>query len=86
MEFESRFDRNPAIPVSAGGDRVVAGWANIAARIVDLAGPGEILLSAAALDGCGGIDSIAVSPVGPTSVKGVAEPVWLHRVEVGVSA
>ena len=37
MDFGSRFDRNPAIAVSTGGERVVSGWPDIAARIAEAA-------------------------------------------------
>ncbi len=36
-EFESRFDRHPAIRVSSGGDKVVSGWRDIIGRILDSA-------------------------------------------------
>jgi len=62
------------------GDDIVGQTVNIAARIVNLAGPGEILLSDAVLDGSGHLGPFAVEPIGPTSVKGVAEAVWLYRI------
>ena len=64
------------------GDDIVGQTVNVAARIVNLAGPGEILVSDQVLDGCAELGSLAVRSVGPTSVKGVAETVWLHRVEL----
>jgi adenylate cyclase len=54
---------------------------NIASRVSDLAGPGELLVSegvvAAVRDS---LVSRSFEPVGPTQVKGVQAPVWLYRV------
>jgi len=66
-------------PVLARGDDLVGQTVNIAARIVAIAGPDEILVSDDALAGCP--ESHHASPVGPTSVKGVGQPVWLHRLD-----
>ena len=65
--------------VVARGDDYVGRTVNVAARITDLAGPGELVVSdgvVAALTP-GGVD---FEPVGPVRVKGVASPIWLHRV------
>ncbi len=66
-------------PVIARGDDLVGQTVNIAARIVAIAGPDEILVSDDALAECP--DLPAASRVGPTVVKGVGRPVWLHRLE-----
>lgn len=64
------------------GDVVVRGadlvgrTVNIAARISALAGPGELLVSDVVAAAC---PSDALAPIGPTRLRGVAEPVWLHR-------
>jgi adenylate cyclase len=54
---------------------------NIAARVVDLAGPGELLVTEAAVRS---LDTSRFDgtfrAVGPTRVKGVAAPIWLHRL------
>lgn len=54
---------------------------NIAARVVDLAGPGELLVTDQALRS---LDTDQYDgdfrAVGPTRVKGVAAPIWLHRL------
>lgn len=56
---------------------------NIASRVADLAGPGELLVTEDALVS---LDSRARAgafrPVGPTRVKGVAAPIWLHRLAI----
>ena len=54
---------------------------NIAARVADLAGPGELLVTEQVVrsldaDRFAG----AFRPVGPTRVKGVAAPIWIHRL------
>ena len=55
---------------------------NVAARIVDLAGPGEVLVSDATLQQVGGeLEGATFVEVGPVIVKGIADPVWIHRVE-----
>lgn len=54
---------------------------NIAARVADLAGPGELLVTeqvVRSLDDDRYAD--AFRPVGPTRVKGVAAPIWIHRL------
>jgi adenylate cyclase len=63
------------------GDDFVGQTVNIAARVADLAGPGELLVTeqvVASLDA--GDLRAAFRPVGPTRVKGVAAPIWLHRL------
>ena len=55
---------------------------NVAARIVDLAGPGELLVSEATRRAVGGgLDGVSFHEVGPVFVKGLTEPVWIHHVE-----
>lgn len=65
--------------VVARGDDYVGRTVNVAARITDLAGPGELVVSdgvvAALAPG-----EVEFEPVGPVRVKGVASPIWLHRV------
>ena len=63
------------------GDDLVGQTVNIAARVSDIAGPGELLVSedvlAAATDASGDFD---LAFVGPVTVKGVADPIWLRRL------
>ena len=68
--------------VVARGDDIVGHTVNVAARIVDLAGPGELVVSDSVVDG---LDTKASTfePVGPARVKGVEAPVWLHRLAIG---
>ncbi len=61
------------------GHDVVGQTVNIAARISDLAGPGELLVSDAALRQCD-TSGLTCAAIGPVHVKGVSEPVWLQRV------
>ena len=63
-------------------DDLVGRTVNVAARIADRAGPGELLASEAVVVAADP-DADAFSPIGPTTVKGVAEPVWLYRYATG---
>lgn len=64
------------------GDDLVGQTVNIAARVAALAGPGELLVSEAVLEACDpGLDAgLVLEPVGPVTVKGVADPIWLRRL------
>lgn len=63
------------------GDDLVGRTVNIAARVCALAGPGELLVTDATLGACHPDDRPdGVHAVGPVHVKGVSDPVWLHRV------
>jgi adenylate cyclase len=62
------------------GDDIVGRDVNLAARIVDLAGPGEVLCSE---DTIGAIDDhggFAFEPLGPVYVRGISEPIAIVRV------
>lgn len=63
------------------GDDLVGNTVNIASRVAALAGPGELLVSDSVVDAQSGHSlPAALSPIGPARVKGVHEPIWLHRV------
>ena len=65
----------------ARGDDLIGQTVNVAARISALAGPGELLLSESVLAACADASELpAVVAMGPAPVKGVKQPVWLHRV------
>ncbi len=64
----------------ARGDDLVGQTVNVAARISALAGPGELLVSEDLITACGATPlAQRLRPVGPVLVKGVTQPVWLHR-------
>jgi adenylate cyclase len=65
------------------GDDFVGNVVNLAARIVDLADAGEVLVSAALLDAAGDLTPLNAHAheLGPVFVKGVPDPVALYRVE-----
>ena len=67
---------------SARGEDLVGHDVNVAARIVDVAAPGELLCShatvAAARPTVEGIDFVEL---GPVVMKGIPEPVELYRAE-----
>ncbi len=63
------------------GEDLVGQTINIGARVADLAGPGELLVSDAVVANCDDLDlSGRLHPVGPVFVKGVQDAVWIHRV------
>lgn len=65
----------------ARGDDLVGQTVNIASRVASLAGPGELLVSDAVLAAeADAIDAVVLEAVGPVTVKGIHEPIWLHRV------
>ena len=66
------------------GDDLVGQSVNIASRVADLAGPGELLVSDSVIAAHKGhAPPATLSPIGPARVKGVDEPIWLHRVTAG---
>lgn len=63
-------------------DDLIGHDVNIAARIVDLAGPREVLVSDATRRCAEAtLDGVTFVEMGPVFVKGVSEPVWIHRAE-----
>jgi adenylate cyclase len=64
------------------GTDIIGRDVNLAARIVDLAGPGEVLCSEATADAVGRLDGVDYEPLGPVLVRGFAEPVPLVRAVV----
>jgi adenylate cyclase len=61
------------------GDDIVGHAVNLASRIVELAGPGEVLCSAAAHDAAGDVPGVEFEELGPTYVRGIDDPVALLR-------
>lgn len=61
------------------GDDIVGRDVNLAARIVDLAGPGEVLLSEATAETIGSLPEVEYEALGPVFVRGFADPVPLVR-------
>ena len=70
------------------GDDFVGNVVNLAARIVDLAGAGEVLVSEALLESAGDLSDLDAhaDELGPVFVKGVPDPVALYRVETEVTS
>ncbi len=66
------------------GDDLVGSTVNIAARVCDLAGPDELLVSDEAIGaGASEVSASTMScfhPIGPARVKGVEHAIWLHRL------
>jgi adenylate cyclase len=68
------------------GDDIVGRDVNLAARIVDLAAPGEVLCSEATAEAVGVLEGIEYEPLGPVFVRGFADPVPLVRAVVTADA
>ena len=67
-------------PVLRGSD-FIGHDVNVAARIVDLAAPGEVLVSEACTEQIKTpISGVVFEEIGPTIMKGMPEPVPLYRV------
>lgn len=63
------------------GEDLIGHTVNVAARVAALAGPGELLVSDSVLGAAGGHrPGATLAPIGPVRVKGVHDPIWLHRV------
>ena len=62
------------------GEDIVGRDVNLAARIVDLAGPGEVLCSETTADVVGARPDVAFEPLGPVFVRGISDPVPIVRV------
>lgn len=61
------------------GNDIVGRDVNLAARITDLAGPGEVLCSAALAQAAGPIAGVCFEELGPVFVRGFSDPVVLVR-------
>ncbi|MDH4169555.1 MAG: adenylate/guanylate cyclase domain-containing protein [Acidimicrobiia bacterium] len=63
------------------GDDLVGNDVNIAARISDQAGPGEIVVSEALVSHLDLTDSdVDLDAIGPVLMKGLPEAIWLYRI------
>jgi adenylate cyclase len=63
----------------ARGDDIIGRDVNLAARISELAAPGEVLCSEATADQAGDLAGVNFEPLGPVFVRGVADAVPLLR-------
>jgi adenylate cyclase len=62
------------------GDDLVGNDVNIAARIVDLAAPGEVITSeATARQAADGLPGVLFEPLGPAVMKGIRSPIPIYR-------
>ena len=61
------------------GDDIIGRDVNLAARIVELAAPGEVLCSQATADAIGELSGVAFEQLGPVFVRGITEPVPIVR-------
>ena len=65
------------------GDDIVGRDVNLAARIVELAGPGEVLCSETTIASVGKIPGVCFEQLGPVFVRGIAEAVPIVRAVAG---
>ena len=73
-------------PAQRGGD-LIGHDVNVAARMVDLAAPGEVLASDATVQAIGdGLPQVQFEEVGPTVMKGIPAPVPLFRAVARLAA
>jgi class 3 adenylate cyclase len=61
------------------GDDIIGRDVNLAARIADLAGPGDVLLSESTVEEVGPLPGVDFEPLGPVVVRGFADPIGLVR-------
>ena len=61
------------------GQDIIGRDVNLASRIADLAGPGEVLVSQPVAFAAGTVDGIAYESLGPVFVRGISDPVPLLR-------
>ena len=94
LALQERFDREAAaeeLPLwvrmgvhygqpARRGDDLVGHDVNVASRIVELAAPGEVLASEAAVQRIGdGLPDVLFEEVGPVVMKGIPAPIALYR-------
>ena len=62
------------------GEDLVGHSVNVASRVADVAGPGEVLLSEATLEQIDGhLQGVEFEELGPVMMKGIPQPVRLYR-------
>jgi class 3 adenylate cyclase len=61
------------------GDDLVGHAVNLAARIVEMAAPGELLVSNDVCDAVGWLASLRLEELGPVVMRGIPDPVGLFR-------
>lgn len=62
------------------GDDLIGHDVNLASRVSDQAGAGEVLVTEPLLRAAGDLSGVRVAPLGPIEMKGIPDPVWLYRV------
>ena len=63
------------------GDNLYGDAVNVAARLQEVASPGGICISGFVRDAMRGKDEFPIAPLGLKSLKNIAEPVAVHRVD-----
>jgi adenylate cyclase len=70
-------------PLTRRGEDLVGNTVNIAARIVEVAGPGEVLVSNAVSEAVRALPEVGCdfTEIGPVVMKGISEPIPLFRAQ-----
>jgi adenylate cyclase len=63
------------------GEDLIGHDVNVAARIVDIAAPGELLCSGSMVHAASSDDAFEYVELGPVMMKGIPDPIDLYRVE-----
>ena len=92
VELQGRFERESALGAPlwvrmgvhwgsprARGNDIVGRDVNLAARVTDLAGPGEVLRTGAVVEAAGRVPGVCFEKLGPVFVRGIVDPIPLSR-------
>ena len=89
VDIVARISESSPLPLRAGvtigpvilfeGDDYIGHAVNMASRLCDEAGPGEILAPSSPVADLG-IDTVVVEPAGSRLIRGIEEPISLVRI------
>ena len=89
VDIVARISESSPLPLRAGvtigpvilfeGDDYIGHAVNMASRLCDEAGPGEILAPSSPVAGLG-LDAVVVEPAGSRLIRGIEEPISLVRI------
>lgn len=86
LEVHIGINSGPAVAANIGADAlsqfvIVGDTTNLASRVCDLAGPGEIILSRGTVDALAGRSAWPLGERQQTAIKGREEPVEIYKLE-----
>jgi adenylate cyclase len=64
----------------ARGNDIVGQTVNITARLSDIAGPGELVVSEEVVRAMDDLPEPELRPLGPVMIKGVQAPIWIYQI------